>query len=170
MRQRAISDRGRAFSVVELLAVLLIIGALTSVALPRFASLTGAVYHARISATVAAFDSGIRFARLSCILASWANRDNMPGYAGGVVDFNTNCYPTDTTGNANTIGNNAARCVNVWNDILEQAPSIATTGATTDFRATAQGNRCTYVFLLDRMRTRQFVYDAVNGTLTVTNP
>lgn len=170
MRWQAIWRRGRAFTVVELLAVLLIIGALTSVAMPRFESLTGAVYHARISATLGAFDSGIRFARLSCILASWANRDNLPGYAGGVVDFNTNCFPTDTVGNANTIGNNAARCVNVWNGILDRAPSIATTGTSTEFRATAQGTRCTYVFLLDRIRTRQFVYDSLTGTLTVTNP
>ena len=113
--RRTIRSRVRAFSLFELVAVLVIIGALAAVAVPRVVVLTGAAHHAKVASIAAAFDTGIRIASLRCVIAGWEGKDNLPGYADATVDFNATCFPTDTIGNANTIAGNASRCVIVWN-------------------------------------------------------
>ena len=168
--RRTVRTRARAFSIFELVAVLVIIGALAAVAVPRVVVLTSAAHHAKVASIAAAFDTGIRIASLRCVIAGWEGKDNLPGYADATVDFNAACFPTDTLGNANTIAGNASRCVNVWKGILLQAPSITTSGSGVDFAATAQGNRCTYTYRGDTSTTRRFVYNSATGQIAITNP
>lgn len=103
-------------------------------------------------------------------MRNWAGRDNLPTYADGNVDFNTACYPTDTTGNTNTIGNNAQRCMRVWNAILAVAPTITTAASGADYRVRARNQVCTYLYLRDASTSRQFTYDSRNGLIVLTNP
>jgi hypothetical protein len=86
------------------------------------------------------------------------------------VDFNTDCFPTDTSGNANVIGNNNARCMRVWSSILAFAPTITTGASGADYRARASNNVCTYRYLLDTSIARQFTYDSRSGAIVRTNP
>lgn len=168
--RRALRKRILAFSLFELVAVLVIIGALAAVAVPRVVVLTGAAHHAKVASIATAFDSAIRIANLRCVISGWEGKDNLPSYGNATVDFNAACYPTDTIGNANSIAGNASRCVNVWNGILLQAPSITTSGAGVDFGVTAQGNRCTYIYRLDTSTNRQFIYNAGTGAIAISNP
>ncbi len=168
--RRTVRSRVLAFSLFELVAVLVIIGALAAVAVPRVVVLTGAAHHAKVASIATAFDTGVRLANLRCVISGWENKDNLPGYGDATVDFNAACFPTDTTGNANSIAGNASRCVNVWKGILLQAPSITTSGSGVDFAATAQGNRCTYIYRGDTSTSRQFIYNAGSGVITISNP
>jgi prepilin-type N-terminal cleavage/methylation domain-containing protein len=159
-----------AFTLVELVCTMMILASLAAVAAPRFVSMTGAAYHAQVAWTAGAFDSAIRLANLVCFVRSWANRDNLPGYGAGTIDFNTACYPTDTSGNANAIANNANRCVRVWNGVLDTSPTITNAASGADYRATAANNVCTYRYLVDSATTRRFTYNSLSGDVAILNP
>lgn len=161
--------RSRGFTLVELTAVMVILGTLSASAVPRFIDLADEAHEAVLERTAGAFAAGVTIALASCALRGWANRDNLPGYADGVVDFNANCYPTDTSG-ANTIGNNDARCLRVWNAILSAAPTITTAASGADFQATGQSDVCTYLYLADDTATRDITYNSLTGEVEANNP
>lgn len=158
------------FTLVELVCVLVILGVLGAVAIPRFQGLRTEAHQSAVSGAAGAFHSAMQIAFVACVLRNWAGRDNLPGYAGGNVDFNAACYPTDTTGNANTIGSNAARCMRVWNGILAAAPTITTAASGADYRARASNQVCTFRYLLDTTTARRFTYNSRYGLVVLTNP
>lgn len=161
--------RGRGMTLVELICVMLIVGVLSVSAVVRFSDVSTAAHRASVGGTADAFATGIRLAFAYCRLKSWANKDNLPGFADGTVDFNTACNPTDT-GGQNSIGSNAARCVRVWGAILTLAPSIATGGGNNDYRASASNNICTFTYLRDTGTVRAFTYNSLNGLVVTSNP
>ncbi len=158
------------FTLLELISVLVILGVLGASAVLRFVDLSEDAHRAAVAATAGAFGSAAGLTNAVCIVRGWQGRDNLPGYGDGRVDFNTACFPTDTTGNANVIGNNNARCMRVWNAILQSAPTITTGSAGADFRARASNNVCTYRYLLDSSTARQFTYDSRSGLIVLSNP
>lgn len=159
-----------AFTLIEMVSMLVILGSLAAVAMPNFVSMTDAAYRAQVAGTAGAFESSVRLANLVCFVRSWANRDNLPGYDTGTIDFNSACYPTDTSGNANTIGSNSTRCMRVWSGVLTAYPTITTAASGADYRATAASNVCTYRYLVDPTTTRRFTYNSLTGGVTVLNP
>jgi prepilin-type N-terminal cleavage/methylation domain-containing protein len=159
-----------AFTLIELVCTLLILGSLSSFAMPNLVSMTGSAYHAQVAGTAGAFESATKLANLVCFVRSWANRDNLPGYGAGTIDFNTACYPTDTSGNANTIGSNATRCMRVWSGILVAYPTVTTAASGADYRVTAASNVCTFRYLVDSTTTRRFTYNSLTGNVAVLNP
>lgn len=167
-------DAGRrtlaGFTVIELIAVLTIIGVLAAFAVPRMLNLSDGAHRAAVSGTAGAFTSAVRLANTVCLVRNWAGRDNLPGYGDGDVDFNTDCFPTDTTGNANAIGNNSPRCVRVWTGILAGAPTITTGAAGADYRARARSDVCTYLYLRGSATAREFTYNSLNGLVVQNNP
>lgn len=158
------------FTLVELVCVLVILGIVGAIAMQRFVDVRSSAHQATVAATAAAFGSSLDLVHSACIVRNWAGQDNLPGYGAGNVDFNTACYPTDTTSNANVIGNNNMRCLRVWNAILLPAPMITTAVAGADYRARANNEVCAYRYLPDTSTTREFTYDSQNGLIVVTNP
>jgi MSHA pilin protein MshB len=161
--------RSRGFTLVELTAVMVILGVLSASAVPRFIDLAGQAHAAVVEHTADALSAGLTIALASCALRSWADQDNLSGYADGVVDFNANCYPTDTSG-ANNIGNNDARCLRVWNAILSAAPTITTAASGADFKSSGQSDVCTYLYLVDDSATRDITYNSLTGAVETHNP
>jgi len=163
--------RGHAgFTLLELVFVLVLLGVLAAIAIPRFVDISDSARRATVSATAGAFASAVLIANVGCAIRGWQGKDNLPGYGDGKVDFNSTCFPTDTTGNANTIGNNNARCMRVWNGILASPPAITTSNTGADYRARARKQVCTYQYLLTTTVNRQFTYDSRTGAIVVTNP
>lgn len=162
--------RQRGFTLLELVTVLVLLGSLGALALPKYHDLGAAAHRASVASTAGAFTSALGIANAICGLKGWAGRDNLPGYGDGTVDFNTACFPTDTRGNRNSIGSNNTRCMRVWTAVLAVAPSIVTSASGGDYRARGRNQVCTYLYLVDSSAPRQFTYDSRNGLVVVTNP
>lgn len=160
----------RGFTLIELVSTILIVAALSSFALPRFIDLARDAHRAAVSRTAAIFGSAVRMAFTACTIRNHAGRDNLPTFGSGIVDFNARCLPASTNGNNGNF--NAARCMQVWNGILDAAPTISTRAvdAGTYFRAQGRGATCTYSYRRDSV-TRRFIYNGNTGAVIVTaNP
>lgn len=154
--------RPAGFTLIELVSVIAILAVLGAVAAPRMFNLVNTARETSIEATERAFASAVRIAQIACMTSLWRNKDNLPGYGSNNVDFNNACFPTDTN-NQNLIDGRAARCMRVWNAILNPAPSIQTGAAgNADYRAFASGETCRYRYL-DLTPVVEFSYDAQTG-------
>jgi MSHA pilin protein MshB len=155
--------------LIELIVVIVILGVLTAVAVPQFLDLKAGTYKASVAQTAGAFSSAINLAHLSCLIKGYAGKDNLPGFGTGIVDFNSNCYPSSTNGNNGNV--NANRCLQIWNGVLALAPTISTAASgATDYRAQGSGTTCTYTYRKDGSTVRRFTYSTASGAIVLTNP
>lgn len=161
--RRGCGRAGPGFSLVNLVVVVAILAVLTSVALPRLLELGSAAHDEAVAGTSEAFERATNMANLACSLRNWGGRDNLPNFGEGNVDFNSNCFPTDTR-NRNRIGGNNRRCQRIWNGLLEPAPPVQMGGSgDAAYRAFGAGGSCRFVYLLDDAMGREIVYDATTG-------
>ncbi len=156
------------FTIVELIVVIVLIGILSAVALPRFISLTADAHYAAVSGVQGALSSGVALFR-----ATWtakghtAAQANVVGFGDGTVDSNAAGYPVGTGGN--TVVSTAAHCVEIWDGVLQAgAPNAAAAaGAGVDYVASVAGTTCTYTYQEDT--TRLITYASATGAVTATN-
>lgn len=163
--------RASGFTLIELVAVIVILGSLVATAAPRLSNIADDAHFVVVKMTAAAFGTGVRQAYYGCVMADFAGKDNLPRFGDGTVDFNASCLPSSTNGN-NGATVNGNRCVQIWNGVLGNAPSISTPAEDdTDFRAQGSGANCTYTYRNDDDDVRRFRYNAATGGITVlSNP
>jgi len=161
--------RCHGFTLIELISVILILSALSTVAGPRLIDLAREAHKSVVARTADIFQSAIRMAFVSCVARNFAGKDNLPTFGAGNLDFNARCYPASTNGNNGNV--NAARCIQVWSGVLDTAPSISTPAVdSTNYRAQGSGTTCTFTYRSDAV-TRRFTYNTNTGAVTITaNP
>lgn len=157
------------FTLIEIVMIMLILIIIAAVAYPRYYNLSTDAHKANVDGIAGSFRTAVALVQITCKAKNiTVARDNIPSFGSGNVDVNANGFPTDTA-NSNVIGGNATRCVNVWNGILFNPPSVST-GTTADYRATAAGEVCTYAYQRNLPTVRSFTYNATTGAIAVTNP
>lgn len=163
------NDNG--FSLIELVAVLLIISVLAALAIPRFAQVPDEAHKALVGQTARTFRSAVNQVRIVYALNGLSGaQDNIAGFGAGNVDTNAAGFPTDTN-NRNSINN--ARCERVWNAIIETtATASRRNGNDPDFlvRSNRGNQECIYRYRRDPNTAREFTYHALTGDVTVINP
>jgi len=143
--------RSHAFTLIELTVVIVILGVLAALALPRFSDLSDQAELAQAEGIAGAFKSGALTVKALYRSQGHSVRvQNLAGYGDGTIDTNNIGYPIGTTkgtGNEN-IGVGNIGCVGVWNGILVDAPTVAHNNNNQQYRSYRHtGNKlCSYVY------------------------
>jgi MSHA pilin protein MshB len=128
------------FTLIELVIVVVILGFLAVTAIPKFLDLTDQAKQANIEGMAGGFATGV-----SLVRAQWEaegreqdSNVNFTNYDGSALFLTTPAnnndanfrpgYPMGITTTAATNGNmDTTRCIQVWDNILSQPPSISAT-------------------------------------------
>ena len=122
------TSRRAAFSLVELIVVMVILGVLAATALPKFISVNDDAAIAAHAATGGAFASAVSLAHAQWIMnGHTAADDNLAGFGNGDIDTNATGWPVATDNN-NTNPNNT-RCLQIWNGLMQNPPTATTTNS-----------------------------------------
>ncbi len=137
MIKKSFSSNNMGFTLVELISVLVLVGLLSVVALPRFLNVFGDAHKAAVNQISAQFQKAIDAAHFHWLLNGRASNEinDMPGYGldkngNPQLDMNPFGYPIgvdkgNPMGFPYTIGQRDQGCVGIWEAIME-----------TDLRAT----------------------------------
>ena len=167
------------FTLVELVVVILILGILSATALPRFMDVNTQAHEAAVAGAGAGFSAGVALVHAQWVAngssTAAAEIDDVEGFGDGLVDVSdgtvagsTAGWPTDTAG-TNTVAALAAatQCLAIWNNIMQNPPTVIAGATTEDYTAVQNANQCVYSYNPDGTTFMSITYNVNNGGVIV---
>lgn len=127
MPARAQRNRARGFTLIELIAVIVILGSLSAVAVPTLLDMRTAARDAVVQQAAAALHAGLTNARMAWRLRGTGGATtNLGGYLQGDVDFSANGFVTGTTYAGGALSHE--NCAESWRVAFQNGPAVAAFG------------------------------------------
>ncbi len=154
----ATNSSASGFTLIELVVVIVLLGILAVVALPRFVNLSDDAHLAAVEGTAGALKIGVKsIEALSQVNGVSSGLRDLPGSFNDAVDVNSSGFPLGlnvTAGqlNSNRIGldggNNDFGCRDIWDALLSNAPSASRTidGSDYQYDRHTTGRVCSFVY------------------------
>ena len=138
------------FTLIELVAVVVILGVLAIAAIPKFVDLGENAEHAMFKTMAAAFSSGVQQVHLKWRIEGngQAQLNFIPiadPSVGGDLSVNEFGYPADTRGVSLTM-NSADDCLDVWRAVLISQDAQVAADNSADLQASYTNETCTFVY------------------------
>ena len=117
------------FTLIELALIIVILSIIAIVALPRFIDLNTQATRSTVAGTAGSFQEAVILVRANLIARGLrGSLLDVPGFGDGTVDIGTSGFPVDggVVGGSTAEPMTPARCLNVWNAVLQNPPSITT--------------------------------------------
>ena len=159
------------FTIVELVVVIILLGILAAIALPRFIDVDEDAHDAAVRATMGALETSITKARGVWLMeANGAPAENLQVFGvgqAGQIDFNADGWPSQQWFGGletNPSTNNVADCISVANALLDTTLVISA-AADADYVASYLGSGdCRYTY--SHTLGYSFDYDSNTGSVT----
>lgn len=161
-------QKQRGFTLIELIVVMIILGVLASTALPKFMDVTGKSHEAAVAGTGGALGSAVALVHAQWIANGHTTAiDDLTGFGAGDIDTSSSGWPADT-GGSNDVAT-TAHCLSVWNGLMQNPPSVATSGSSAHYLVAVNNgdNTCTYTY--NQAANMSILYDADTGDISVDN-
>ena len=121
-------SKGKGFTLIELVAVILILSVLSAIVLVRFIDVTNQAHESTVKAVGGSFRTAVLMVNAQWMLnGSPANGDDILGFGDGTVDVNSSGWPTDING-ANSIPTGLAgrrQCERLFQTLLLFGPTVS---------------------------------------------
>jgi prepilin-type N-terminal cleavage/methylation domain-containing protein len=179
----SLKTRHQGFTLVELVIVIVLLGILAVVALPRFINLSDDAHIAVVAGTAGALKVGVKsIESLSQVNSISSGQRDLPGSFNDAVDVNSSGFPigqnvSNNQLNTDSIGvqgeNNDHGCRDIWNALLNNGPSVSRTddGSDYEYERHTTGRVCSFIYRKngdDNGRTTArlgILYDSRDGTV-----
>jgi prepilin-type N-terminal cleavage/methylation domain-containing protein len=147
MSRLLISRRNRGFTLIELVAVIVILGVLSVTVTTAFVDLRTEARNAKHNGVVGAFGSAFVHARQACrAFQTTPNTLDFPRLGDGTLDFDSACVPMGTSWVSGSPGS-ANFCREVAAFLVRGVSFTLTAAAGQDYLVTESGGACTYAAL-----------------------
>ncbi len=161
-------SKQKGFTLIELVMVIVIIGILAAVALPKFANLTTQAYTAANRGIGGALASGAAIAHAAWIAAG--STGTSVTLDGSAVSVNVDGWPDG----GGLLAPSSTNCATMWSTLLNDAPTVnstscaATTGAC--YVSSSAGAVCTFAYYNGgtAVAGTNITYNVTSGLVTIT--
>lgn len=161
------AGRNDGFAVIEMMIVFIIVCVMAATAVPQFFDLSRNSENPEIDEIGRKLTSTIQYAHALWLVKGATGAGRIDLGNGATVDMNKHGWPVGGASKAALSGGQAAQCVYIWENLLQNPPTIAIKAddATTEWTAWSSADKCVFEYSPDPKKL--IVYTKTTGEVEV---